>query len=74
MRKRVFSMLLSRPKFLKMLEHPTSCSAKKLFCSGYFAGKIDPVLCVKMKYICCETFRKLFIKWSLSPQSGDIVF
>ena len=23
-----------------------SCSAKKLFYSGYFAGKIDPVLCV----------------------------
>ena len=34
-------------------EHPTSCSAKKLFYSGYFAEKIDPVLCVagKMKYI-----------------------
>ena len=34
-------------------EHPTSCSAKKLFYSGYFAGKIDPVLCVagKIKYI-----------------------
>ena len=30
-----------------------SCSAKKLFYSGYFAEKIDLVLCVasKMKYI-----------------------
>ena len=39
-------------------EHPTSCSAEKLFYSGYFAGKIDPVLCAagKMKYICWETF------------------
>ena len=26
--------------------HPTSCSTKKLFYSGYFAGKIDPVLYV----------------------------
>ena len=40
-----------------MQEHPTSCSAEKLFYIGYFAGKIDPVLCVagKMKYICWET-------------------
>ena len=35
-----------------------SCSAKKLFYSGYFAGKIDPVLCVadKTKYSCWEAF------------------
>ena len=41
-------------------EHPTSCFAKKLFYSGYFAGKIDPVLGVagKMKYICWETFQE----------------
>ena len=31
---------------------------KKLFYSGYSAGKIDPALCVagKMKYICWENF------------------
>ena len=36
-----------------------SCSAKNLLYSGYFAGEIDPVLCVagKMKYICCEKNR-----------------
>ena len=34
----------------------------ELFCSGYFAGKIDPILCVagKMKCICWETFQKTF--------------
>ena len=50
-----------------------SCSAKKLFYSGCFAGKIDPVLCVagKMKYICWETFTKLFIKWALLPRRGE---
>ena len=44
-------------------EHPTSCSAEKLFYSGYFAGKLDPVLCVagKMKYICWETFLANFL-------------
>ena len=44
-------------------EHPTSCSAEKLFYCGYFAGKIDPVLCVagKMKYICWETFLANFL-------------
>ena len=42
----------------RIQEHPMSCSAKKLLYSGYFAGKIDPVLCVagKMKYIGWETF------------------
>ena len=47
---------------------------KKLFCSGYFAGKIDPVLCGagKMKYICWETFQKLFVKWALSPLSKSL--
>ena len=36
---------------------------KKLFYSGYFAGKIDPVLCLagKMNYICWETFLKNFL-------------
>ena len=40
-----------------------SCSAKKLFYSGYSAGKIDPVLCVvgKMKYICWETLLEKFL-------------
>ena len=44
-------------------EHQASCSAKKLFYSGYFAGKIDPVLCVagKRKYICWKTFLKNFL-------------
>ena len=40
-----------------------SCSAKRLFYSGYFAGKIDPVqlyFAGKMKYICWETFQKTF--------------
>ena len=43
----------SKEPSLKLQEHPTSYSAKKPFYSGYFAGKIDPVLCVagKMKYI-----------------------
>ena len=38
---------------------------KKLFYSGYFAGKIDPVLCVagKMKYIVGNR-----------PRSGENVF
>ena len=38
-------------------------SAEKLFYSGYFAWKIDPVLCVagKMKYICWETFLANFL-------------
>ena len=37
-----------------------NCSAKMLFCSGYFAGKIDSLLCLagKMKYICWETNHK----------------
>ena len=49
-------------KFINLQEHPMSCSAKKLFYSGYFAGKFDPVLCAagKMKYICWETFQKTF--------------
>ena len=36
---------------------------KKLFYSGYSAGKIDSVLCVagKMKYICWETFLEKFL-------------
>ena len=40
-----------------------SCSAKKMFYSGYFAGKIDLVLCVagKMNYICQETFLENFL-------------
>ena len=39
---------------LSIQEHPTSCSAKKLFYSGYFARKIYLVLFVvgKVKYIC----------------------
>ena len=34
-----------------------------VFYSGYFPGKIDPVLCLpgKMKYICWETFLKNFL-------------
>ena len=38
---------------VRYLEAPNSCSAKKLFYSGYFARKIDPVICLagKMKYI-----------------------
>ena len=44
-------------------EHTSSCSAKKLFYSGYFPEKIDPVLCLpgKMKYICRETLLKNFL-------------
>ena len=44
--------------FLRIAEAPNVLFCKKkLFYSGYFAGKIDPVLCVagKMKYICWET-------------------
>ena len=62
---------------LLVQEHPTSCSAEKLFYNEYFAGKTDPVLCVagKMKHICWQTFfRKLFVKWALSPPSGEILF
>ena len=49
---------------VKPLGAPNKLFCKKLFYSGYFAGKIDPVLCVadKMKYICLETFQKTFIK------------
>ena len=48
-------------KLKDLWEHPTtgtSCSAKMLFYSGYFAGKIGLVLCVagKMKYNCWELF------------------
>ena len=43
-------------------EHPTSCSEKKLFQSGYSAGKIDPVLCLagKVNYVCWEIFLENF--------------
>ena len=61
--------LLSNYIYGRFQEHPASCSAEKLFYSGYFAGKIDPVLCAagKMKYVCWETFSQLFVKWALSP-------
>ena len=42
---------------------PNKSSEKKLFYSGYSAGKIIPVLCVagKMKYICWETCLENFL-------------
>ena len=48
--------------YILALGVPNELFCKKLFYSGYFAGKIDLVLCVagKMKYICWETFYKTF--------------
>ena len=56
-------MVIVKPVLLT-LGAPNELFCKKLFYSGYFAGKIVPVLCVadKMKYICWETFQKTFVK------------
>ena len=56
-------MVIVKPVLLT-LGAPNEMFCKKLFYSVYFAGKIDPVLCVadKMKYICWETFQKTFVK------------
>ena len=45
---------------------PTSSSAKKLFYNGNFAGKIDTAGKLFIK--------KLFVKWALSPRSGENCF
>ena len=60
-------MVIVKPVLLTLGAPKELFCKKKLFYSGYFAGKIDPVLCVadKMKYICWETFKKTFVKSGL---------
>ena len=56
---------------------PNELFCKNLFCSRYFAGKIDSLLCLagKMKYIYWETNRKFLCEMVIiSEKRGKFCF
>ena len=71
----VFSVLIEE-MLKKYRSNQRAVRQKSCSTVGILLGKLIKFLCVagEMKYICWETFSKLFVKWALSPQSSKTFF